>query len=322
MNNLFICRVCGCEFKARDTGKPNKTCSRMCSDKSKRGVTQSRDSIEKRKASTAAYWANNPEKLEQRKANAAAGLRKKMEDPEYARLVSERSRNLINERRKDPAFVIKQQEYLEKYREKAKAAAVIRRSWECPICGKSFVASRAQAKGYCSRQCQDVRTAEARRGTKNSIETRAKKSQASLAWRLEHPDWEEKRIKAAQKATQTDEYRTGAFERYARMLETETGICAPEIRLATAYRAKWIMKKAQEELHCNTDFNVLFADVQYQLRLEMPYDGPLGCADYFDYCRKLGVAVTRDPRIRALADSFMSEALSRLSAQWKTERAA
>jgi len=83
---------------------------------------------------------------------------------------------------------------------------------------------------------------------------------------------------------------------------------------------KWIMKKAQEALHLETDYDERYADIQAQLRREMPYDGPLNNSDYFDYLRKLGQAVVKHPDLRKLQDEFMKKAIPRFSAEWLKKR--
>jgi hypothetical protein len=107
-----------------------------------------------------------------------------------------------------------------------------------------------------------------------------------------------------------------AVERYARgeACNSEEG------RHNSAIAAKWIMKKAQEALRVETDYNERYAEIQARLRREMPYDGPLDSSDYYDYLRKLGKAVTSHPELRKLSDAFIREAIPRFSAEWLKKR--
>lgn len=101
------------------------------------------------------------------------------------------------------------------------------------------------------------------------------------------------------------------------MKETQAGICSEEIRTMTANINKWVLKKAREALELETDFVQIWTDTLERLRREMPYDGPLGTADYFDYCSKIGKAMTADPALRKIQDDFMKEAIPRFYAARK-----
>lgn len=107
-----------------------------------------------------------------------------------------------------------------------------------------------------------------------------------------------------------------AIDRYAR----GEGVNSEEGKANKVRAAKWIMQKAQEALHTETDFDERYAEIQAQLRREMPYDGPLGTSDYYDYLKKLGVAVASHPVLREIADAFMSEAIPRFSKLWATKK--
>lgn len=191
-----------------------------------------------------------------------------------------------------------------------------RRERTCPICDKHFLASRPSAKGFCSRECQDINFSRVTTGRKQSDETKRKRAMSISKFRAGNPDAERDRINAVTAATQTDDYRNGAFLRYLKMAEQKSGICSDDIRDYTAARSKWVMKKAREALNCETEFTALWTDTLDRLRRENPYDGPMGTADYVDYCRKIGAMLTADPQIRAAQDEFFREAIPRFGKEW------
>lgn len=104
-----------------------------------------------------------------------------------------------------------------------------------------------------------------------------------------------------------------ARDRYA----AGKGFASPEAKLKTAARSKWIFKRAWRELMADTEYGDLYRDTQERLRREKPYDGPKEGSDYMEYLAKLGRAVVNDPPMRALFNRFMSEALPRLSDEWR-----
>ncbi len=109
-----------------------------------------------------------------------------------------------------------------------------------------------------------------------------------------------------------EKFTQDAIEKYAR----GEACNSEEAKANKAKAAKWIMKKAQEALHTETDYDERYAEIQAQLRREMPYDGPLETSDYYDYLQKLGKATVNHPELRELADTFMSEAIPRFAAAW------
>lgn len=296
------CTICGAIFALRRPDSTSQTCSKKCQ-------------YAKAGAATKALRSSDPEREAARKAKAAAGVRRWA--AENADEVSARSRKTMLARMADPEFRRKNAETLAVVRAAAREKAATKRKRVCVVCGVGFTASSARAVGLCSRKCQDRHTAQARTGVKDTEETKMRKAASSRAWRITHPEWEDRRREAAFMATQTEEYKAGALQRYEQMMATGTGICSTETRALTANAAKWVMKKARAAMEVETDFVEVWARVQDRLRREMPYDGPLGTADYFEYSRKLGKALTADPEIRELQDGFMSEAIPRFYAEWK-----
>lgn len=108
-----------------------------------------------------------------------------------------------------------------------------------------------------------------------------------------------------------------AIERYARFAEQGVGLLSSEAVARKNAAAKWIMTKAQEALHAETNYNEVFAEVQDRLRREMPFDETGNEADYFDYLKRLGSAVVNSPECRAIADVFMAEAIPRFGREWR-----
>jgi hypothetical protein len=113
-------------------------------------------------------------------------------------------------------------------------------------------------------------------------------------------------------------FTAAAVERYA----SGVGINSDEGKAKKAAACKWIMTQAQEALHTETDYNLVYTEVQARLRREMPYDGPQEGSDYMEYLRKLGLATVSSPECRSIADAFLSEAIPRFAAEWKKRRAA
>ena len=109
-----------------------------------------------------------------------------------------------------------------------------------------------------------------------------------------------------------------AIDKYAR----GEGLNSEEGKANKVKATKWIMKKAQEALRTQTDYEARFAEIQAQLRREMPYDGPLGTSDYYDYLQKLGKAVANHPELRKMADDFLSEAIPHFAQIWNETKGA
>lgn len=190
-----------------------------------------------------------------------------------------------------------------------------RQGWKkvCPTCGKEHMGVNAHSQGYCSRECYQVVLNAAHIGRKQGEEEKARRTKAVRAFYAANPDAEKKRIENARAATQTDEYRAKALERYEAMLKDGRGICSDEVRAFTASRAKWIMLKVREEMEADTGFIELWKVTRERIMREMPYDGPGDWADHNAYMRKVGKKMTADPALRALQDGFCREAIPRWS---------
>jgi hypothetical protein len=156
----------------------------------------------------------------------------------------------------------------------------------------------------------------------DNAEAFAKRSSDRMKRRHADPDWQKVRDERSSRTMKAnwerhrDSFVASSVERYAR----GEGFNSEEAKQKKAEANKWIMTKAQEALHSETDIDVVFMEVQERLRREMPYDGPLETSDYYDYLKKLGTAVANSQEIRGLADTFMAEAIPRFAAQWQTMR--
>jgi hypothetical protein len=151
----------------------------------------------------------------------------------------------------------------------------------------------------------------------------AKRASDRMKLRHQEPDFQKRRderssrtMKATWKKNR-DKFIAQAVSRYLRHRENGQGLWDSETIARKNEAAQWIMKRAQEAMHAETEYNAVFAEVQEQLRRETPYDGPQGAGDYLEYCQKIGTATVNDPRCRAIADAFMSEAIPRFSAEWR-----
>lgn len=118
-----------------------------------------------------------------------------------------------------------------------------------------------------------------------------------------------------------DQYVSAAIKRYEREATDGTGINCGAKAQRKVEACKWIMKKAKEALHNETAIDQMFTSVQARLRVEMPFRGQSESEDYYEYLKILGKAVVEDPEYRALADTFMSQAIPRFAAEWNSLRA-
>lgn len=124
--------------------------------------------------------------------------------------------------------------------------------------------------------------------------------------------------RAIKKALETHKemYRQVAKDRY----DAGLGINSEESKSSKAAASKWIMKAANDALHAETDYDEAYREAHLRLRREMPYDGPGGDADYYDYCKRLGTAVVNSPECRKIADEFMSLAIPRFAKIWQERK--
>lgn len=154
----------------------------------------------------------------------------------------------------------------------------------------------------------------------------AKRMSERMKARHADPAWKERRSEiSSRSAKKMWAERRGHFvqlavDRYARMVAEGTGICSEDSVARKNAASKWIMQKAQDELHANTEFNELYRETQARLRRDNPYDETGNDADYFAYCSWLGTAVASDPVVRALADTFMSAAIPRWAKAWQERK--
>lgn len=249
--------------------------------------------------------------------------------------------------------------------ERIKAASREKRQRVCVICGTHFMVRAVGRVGKsCSAPCLSELRARLKRGTKQSAETVAKRSNSLKAVRSDpernakwtdaatqglrrwhadpanaeafatlssermkrrhtDPEWQKVRDARSSRTlkavweTHREQFIAASIDRYARGI----GLNSEEANAKRDEAHRWIMKKAQEALHTETDYNLVFADAQARLRREMPYDGPLEGSDYMEYLGKIGRATASSPECRQLSDTFMSEALPRFAAEWRRRKA-
>lgn len=154
----------------------------------------------------------------------------------------------------------------------------------------------------------------------------AQRSSERMRQRHQDPEFQKRRDERSSRTMKAnwdryrDQFLQQASERYQRMVDEASGLLSDEARRNKAEANKWIMKQAQKALHLETDIDEKMSELQYRLRLEMPYDGPADSSDYLDYCQKLCRAITTHPEYRVIADTFMSDAIPRFANEWNRRK--
>lgn len=175
--------------------------------------------------------------------------------------------------------------------------------------------SKAQTEGIAKAMSDPVKAAH-----RSAISSaHMKRLHADPAFQKRRDD-RSSRVMLANWGKYRDQFLAQASARYARFLEAGVGICSEVAKGRKAEASMWIMKRANQFLHTETDYNTVFTDAVRRLRRENPYDGPLEGSDYLDYCRMIGIAVTSSPECRDLADTFMSGAIPRAAAEWNAKK--
>jgi len=106
----------------------------------------------------------------------------------------------------------------------------------------------------------------------------------------------------------------------AALYESGGGINSPQAIARSRAACTWIMEHANHELNADEEYKTLFRDTHIRLREEMPYVPRDWDNDYIAYCSQLCTAVAKDSAVRAMADSYMRDALPRWAAKWPAER--
>lgn len=109
-----------------------------------------------------------------------------------------------------------------------------------------------------------------------------------------------------------------AREKYA----AKIGVSRADSVAASKAANRWILTQANAELRAATDYNAVYKEVQAQMRLDFPYDGPEDDAFYKEYLGKLGRRVVAHPRLVKISREFLSEAIPRWAKVWADMRAA
>lgn len=307
------CIICEAGFLVRDASRSTRTCSAPC-----RATLMRSDEVKaKRSASLKKFREANPEAENKRKLAASVGFKNWLDNPDNAAEFSRRSRASMISKRQDPEFMRRSRLAHSRAMGKVSAEVNARRRRNCPVCGSNFIAKRSDSVGLCSRKCQDAHFSAITTGTVQSAETKTKRIASISSFRQANPERESARKESVRKATQSAEYVASARARYKLMAKNKTGICSEWSRSVTAEIGKWVLTKAKEALVAETTFIDLWNSVQSRIRREIPYDGPSGTSDYYNYLKKIGKAITADPEIRAMHDNFMREAIPRFHSEWK-----
>jgi hypothetical protein len=93
-------------------------------------------------------------------------------------------------------------------------------------------------------------------------------------------------------------------------------------RLASRTAAKWILKQAWAEMLAATDYANTYRDVQAEMRMKYPYDGPQDSAAYSKHCQRIGRLVVTDQRLKDIQFDFMRDAIPRWADAWKNKKGA
>lgn len=150
----------------------------------------------------------------------------------------------------------------------------------------------------------------------------AKRMSDRMKLRHTEPEFQERRNARSSRVMKRnwENYRELFTQQSADRFHAGIGIATPESEAKKRIASKWILKKANNAMHAETDYNEVYAVVQARIRREFPYDGPGETADYYDYCKKLGYMVTTSQECRAIADPFMSKAIPRFAKEWQARK--
>jgi hypothetical protein len=149
----------------------------------------------------------------------------------------------------------------------------------------------------------------------------SERSSARMKKRHADPEWQAVRNERSSRTMKRnwekhrDAYVAAAVERYA----SGGGLADESVIERKIEGARWIMTKAQAALRSETSYEETFARVQARLRDEDPYAGSSD-ADYADYLQELGRRTTADAECREIADPFLSAAIPRIAAEWRSLR--
>lgn len=195
---------------------------------------------------------------------------------------------------------------------KSKLSAAIKRKYEDP----AFAEKQQKATREAQKRWHDDPENAASFARRSS--ERMKRRHADPKWQKVR-DERSSRVMKANWEKHRDTFVRQAIDRYARMKDEGTGIVSEQSEAKKRKAAKWIMKRASDAMHAETDYNETYAEVQARIRRERPFE-PGG--DYYEYCKWLGAEVVNSPECREIADSFMSEAIPRFAAEWQQKKVA
>ena len=195
---------------------------------------------------------------------------------------------------------------------KAKRSAAMKERWADPA--------------FAQRQAEAAREAMARwHADPVNAAAFAQRSSDRMKRRHQEPEFQARRNERSRRVMKDnwrkyrDEWTAAAAERYERMAAEGTGLRSDEAEAKKVAAAKWILKQANAAMREETNYNEVYAEVQARIRAEQPFNGPE--EDYFDYLKWLGHEVVTSAECREIAETYLSAAIPRFSAQWRRHKA-
>lgn len=191
----------------------------------------------------------------------------------------------------------------------------------CVECGAEFVGPPpSKPQKYCSSPCRGKAQSRERTGWKQTTQTIEKRRAKTLA-NLADPEFRSRWLKSvcdgmAKWMDNPDNAHSLSAKRSANL---KAYYQDAERSAERRSMSSWVMKAAGKALRTETNYPELFAAAQARLRAEHPFNGQIPSDDYYEYCRMLGTLTVNSPECRALADSFMSDAIPRFTAEWQSK---
>ncbi len=203
-----------------------------------------------------------------------------------------------------------------------RAANLESRKRVCVECGAEFVGPPpSKPQKYCSSPCRGKAQSRERTGWKQTTQTIEKRRAKTLA-NLADPEFRSRWLKSvcdgmAKWMDNPDNAHSLSAKRSANL---KAYYQDAERSAERRSMSSWVMKAAGKALRTETNYPELFAAAQARLRAEHPFNGQIPSDDYYEYCRMLGTLTVNSPECRALADSFMSDAIPRFTAEWQSKK--
>lgn len=198
-----------------------------------------------------------------------------------------------------------------------------RRKRVCIECGNEFVGPPPSVpQNYCSTPCRMKAQSRNRTGWKQTTETIEKRRASTLA-NLADPEYKARWLKSVRDGMAKWMENPDNAASFSATRSATVKAYYQDTERSAAHRAmmSWIMKAAAKALRTETNYVELFTEALARLRGEHPFNGQIPSEDYYEYCRMIGTMVVNSPECRTLADSFMTTALPRFTAEWQAAKA-